>query len=74
MDASQGMFLNTKQKGTKEKNYMPSGAKKRLRNEKAFCSWIEGKVPGRSQCADKRAKAGGNDGSASDAEFICKAH
>ena len=42
--ASQGVFLNTKQKGRREKNYTPSGAKRRLRNEKAFCSWIEKKA------------------------------
>lgn len=48
--ASQGVFLNTKQKGRREKNYTPSGAKRRLRNEKAFCSWIGKKVLG-----DKRS-------------------
>ena len=44
--ASQGVFLNTKQKGRREKNYTPSGARRRLRNEKAFCSWIEKKALG----------------------------
>lgn len=74
MDVFQGMFLNIKQKGTKEKNYMFFGVKKRLRNEKVFCSWIEGKVLGRSQCVDKRVKVGGNDGSVLDVEFICKVY
>lgn len=51
--ASQSVFLNTKRKGKGEKNYMLSGSKKRLRNEKASYSWMKGKVPGRKQSADK---------------------